>query len=420
MAKKIDASITKSKAVPFRNPVFVTILVAALGYFVDVYDLLIFSIVRVASLKSMGVPEAEMLEKGIFLINTQMAGMLIGGILWGVWGDKKGRISVLLGSIFLYSIANIINGFATNIETYAVLRFLAGVGLAGELGAGITLVTELMPKETRGYGTTVVATVGVAGAILAAIIGDYLPWQQAYWVGGGLGLALLLIRVGVNESGMFHSLKTKKDVKRGDLIQLVASKKRLLKYLQCIVIGLPIWYCIGILVTFSPEFGKAFGFPTPVSAGKAVMYAYIGLVLGDLASGLVSQYWKSRRKVVALFITITGAFILIYLFSGISSAETLYTVCVPLGFGVGYWSVFVTSAAEQFGTNMRATVTTTVPNFVRGAVVPITSLFQYLKAPMGIVNSALVVGMICLLAAYLAVWGLKETFGKDLDFVEGP
>ncbi|MDZ4677459.1 MAG: MFS transporter [Oligoflexia bacterium] len=394
------------------------VIVAALGYFVDVYDLLIFSILRIPSLKALNVPEDQLLSTGVHLLNMQMAGMLLGGIFWGVLGDKRGRLSVLLGSIFLYSIANIANGFVTTIPMYAFLRFIAGVGLAGELGAGITLVSELMPKETRGYGTTIVATVGVAGAVFAAIVGEYLDWKSAYIVGGALGLGLLALRIAVSESGMFHGLKKRTDIKRGDLIALLNSKERAKRYLSCILVGAPIWFVIGVLVTFSPEFGREFGIVEKVSAGRAVMFCYIGLVAGDLASGLLSQMLKSRRKVLFIFITLTGLSIVLFLFTRSQTAQNLYYMCFPLGFAVGYWSVFVSNAAEQFGTNLRATVTTTVPNFVRGAVVPITFGFEYLKAPLGIVYSALAIGVVCLIVAYLSLLPLKESFGKDLDYIE--
>jgi MFS transporter, putative metabolite:H+ symporter len=394
------------------------IVVAALGYFVDVYDLLIFSILRVASLKDLNVPAEELLSTGVYLLNMQMGGMLVGGIIWGILGDKRGRISVLLGSIFLYSIANIANSFAHSVDAYGVWRFIAGLGLAGELGAGITLVAELMPKESRGWGTTVVASVGVGGAVFAAIIGEYVPWRTAYIVGGVLGLALLTLRVAVNESGMFDSIKANAKVKRGDLRQLFSTRERLGRYLSCILVGLPIWYTIGILVTFSPEFGKAFGITETVSAGRAVMITYIGLVMGDFASGALSQVMRSRKKVLAIFIALNALTILYYLFATTKTATGLYAACFPMGFAVGYWAVFVTNAAEQFGTNLRATVTTTVPNFIRGSVVPITFFFEYLKAPLGIVNSALAVGSVCIAIAFFTLWILEEPFGKNLDYVE--
>lgn len=393
------------------------VIVAALGYFVDVYDLLIFSIVRVASLRGIGIPEDQMLDAGLKLLNTQMTGMLVGGILWGVLGDKKGRISVLMGSIFLYSAANILNGFVINLEQYALCRFIAGVGLAGELGAGITLVSELMHKDSRGVGTTLVASIGLCGAILAALIGDKLSWQNAYFVGGGLGMALLFLRVAVRESGLFRVLKSK-NVNRGNLIDLFRSSERLLRYVKCILIGLPIWFVIGILVTFSPEFGRAFGVEGAISAANSVLFAYIGLASGDLSSGLLSQFFRSRRKVLFGFILLTALSIFAFLFGKPHTAQQVYWLCFPLGFAVGYWAVFVTNAAEQFGTNLRATVATSVPNFVRGAVVPITYFFEYFKKDLGIIQSATLVGSLCVVIALLALLTLEESFGKDLNFVE--
>ncbi|WP_026461578.1 MFS transporter [Adhaeribacter aquaticus] len=395
----------------------VPVIVAALGYFVDIYDLLLFSIVRIPSLKFLGVPESELLEQGVRLINMQMAGMLIGGILWGILGDKRGRLSVLFGSILLYSLANIANGLVVTVNQYAILRFIAGVGLAGELGAGITLVSEILPKEIRGYGTSLVASVGVLGAVLAYFVVDLFDWQIAYFIGGGLGLLLLLMRVSVFESGIFKEVK-EKQVSRGNFLQLFTSGKQFSKYLSCILIGLPIWFVIGILVTFSPEFGAAMGVPEPIIAGKAIMFAYIGLSIGDFSSGLLSQLLRSRRKVVLTFILLTSLSIIVYLFVPLQHSGIVYGVCMALGFSIGYWALFVTIAAEQFGTNLRATVATTVPNFVRGSVNIITPMFLALRVQFGVLNGAAIVGGITVIIALLALSQLKETFGKDLNFLE--
>jgi MFS transporter, putative metabolite:H+ symporter len=396
-----------------------SVIVAALGYFVDIYDLVLFSIVRIPSLKDLGVSgQTELLEQGVMLLNMQMIGMLIGGVAWGILGDKRGRLSVLFGSIFLYSIANIMNGFVTTIPMYAFLRLIAGIGLAGELGAGITLVSEVLPKEKRGYGTMVVATIGISGAILAGIVGEYFGWRTAYFIGGGLGLLLLLLRVSVYESGMFTNLKKTQDVTRGNFISLFTNSRRFWKYLKCILIGVPIWYVVGILITFSPEFGLALGVQDTVSAAKAVSFCYLGLVFGDFASGYLSQKFKSRRYIVIAFLLLTAVFVGIYLLSNSLSLDTFYIICGLLGFSGGYWAVFVTIAAEQFGTNIRATVTTTVPNFVRGAVVPLTISFSYLKDGIGLIPGALILGCITLILAIFAILSLDETYAKDLDYME--
>lgn len=393
------------------------LIISALGYFVDIYDLILFSIVRITSLKSLGVAEADLLPDGVLLLNMQMGGMLIGGIIWGILGDKKGRISVLFGSIFLYSAANILNGFVQDIPQYAILRFIAGVGLAGELGAGITLVSEVMPKETRGYGTMIVATIGILGAVVAALVGDYFPWRTAYFIGGGMGIALLIMRIGVYESGMYNAIK-ESNVLKGGFHKLFTNKKHFIKYLNCISIGVPIWFIVGVLITFSPEFAKAFGLKDVISTGKAVMFCYIGLAVGDLLSGALSQFYKSRKKIIGLFILLEAVFIIVYLFFNKFDTTFFYTMCLLLGISGGYWAVFVTNAAEQFGVNIRATVTTTVPNFVRGAVVPATLMFQYLTPVTGIVYSALLVGMVMIIISFISVTRLEETFGKDLNYVE--
>lgn len=393
------------------------VLVSALGYFVDIYDLILFGIVRVASLKSLGVSGDELIGTGVLLLNMQMAGMLIGGIIWGIIGDKKGRISVLFGSILLYSAANFANAFVTSVPAYAVLRFIAGVGLAGELGAAITLVSEVMSKETRGLGTAVVATIGVTGAIFAAFVGETFTWNTAYIIGGVLGFILLIMRMKMFESGMFEGIKNKSVVK-GKFSSLFTSRDRLKRYVNCVLIGLPIWFVVGVLVTFSPEFAKVLGYTEPVQAGRSIMFTYTGLIFGDFISGFLSNYLKSRKKVLAYFISATALFILVYIFLPGKTAAYFYGVCVLLGFSIGYWAVFVTIASEQFGTNLRATVTTTVPNFVRGAVVPLTLAFEFLRSPLGMVYSALIVGFISLTIAYISLYHLSETFGKDLNYLE--
>ena len=412
------ANPTSSVPASPRRQVNIAILVAALGYFVDVYDIVLFSIVRVASLKSFDLNEEQILGDGVFLLNCQMIGMLIGGVIWGIFGDKRGRIQVLFGSILLYSFANILNAFVSTVPQYAMLRFLAGLGLAGEIGAGITLVSELMSKEKRGFGTTIVATVGVSGAVVAGLVGDLFPWRTAYVIGGVMGLALLVLRVSVHESGLFQTLKSEDTVARGDLTLLCSSKERVIRYLSCIVIGMPIWCVVGIVMTFSPEIGQGLGIVGKLTVRDSILWCYVGLTLGDLASGLLSQFWQSRKKAVFLFLGMTFVFSMIILNLRGQSTTAFYATCVPLGFFVGYWAVFVTTAAEQFGTNLRATVATTVPNFVRGSTVLMTLLFKSLKDSVGVVESA---GIVCFLTcafAALALWHMRETYGSDLNFVE--
>ncbi len=394
----------------------IPVIVAALGYFVDIYDLLLFSIVRIPSLRSMGVADSEMLVQGEYLIRSQMIGLLLGGILWGIMGDKRGRLSVLFGSILLYSLANIANGFVTTVDQYALLRFIAGIGLAGELGAGITLVSESLPTKLRGYGTTLVATVGLMGAVLANYVAKTFDWQMAYFIGGGLGLILLVTRISVFESGIFLKVK-EQGIVRGNFFQLFNQWDRFKKFVGCILIGLPIWFVIGILITFSPEFAKAMSI-TGVVAGDAVMYSYIGLAAGDLLSGFVSQAIRSRKKTVFVFILLTLIFIITYLYWPFETASGFYIGCFFLGFGVGYWALFVTIAAEQFGTNLRSTVATTVPNFIRGSVVPLTFMFGYLREHVNILQAALIVGLFTIIIAFWALRLIDETFSRDLNYVE--
>lgn len=394
------------------------VIVAALGYFVDIYDLVLFSIVRVPSLKALGLEGQELIDNGVFLLNMQMIGMLLGGILWGWLGDRKGRLKIMFGSILMYSLANIANGFATSLEVYAVLRFVAGVGLAGELGAGITLVSEILHTKVRGYGTMLVASIGVTGAILANYVATHFEWHNAFFIGGGLGLLLLAARFKVAESGMFSAMESKQTPGRGNMLALFTERGRFFRYLNSIMIGVPIWFVVGVLITFSPEFAVELGITGPVSAGNAVMYCYLGLVLGDLSSGLLSQLLRSRKLAIFLFLLLTLGAIALYFLQVGKTPAYFYMVSGLLGFTSGYWAVFVTVAAEQFGTNLRATVATTVPNFVRGMVVPITLLFQYSRGMFGMEGGALLVGAICMGAAFLSLWALEETFHKDLDYFE--
>lgn len=396
----------------------IPVIVAALGYFVDIYDLVLFSIVRVPSLQALGFSGTTLVDNGVFLLNMQMIGMLLGGIIWGILGDRKGRLTIMFGSIFLYSVANLMNGMVDSIGAYAALRFIAGIGLAGELGAGITLVSEILPTAIRGYGTMVVASVGVSGAILANLVAKSFEWRSAFVIGGILGFGLLLLRFGVVESGMFNSMRHQEGVTKGNFLSLFTSLDRFKRFANAILIGLPAWFVVGVLITFSPEFAKLLAVTGPVSAGNAVMYCYLGLVAGDISSGVLSQVLQSRKKAVFYFLILTIAAVSLYFTATGISPNSFYAICVFLGFAIGYWAVFVTIAAEQFGTNLRATVATSVPNFVRGMTVPITMLFLYARNSIGLELGAIVVGALTLAISLLALWNLEETFHKDLDYVE--
>ena len=398
------------------NPFNIVVIVAALGYFVDIYDLILFSIVRLPSLRAIGVAESELKNAGIYLSNMQMLGMMLGGIVWGILGDKKGRLSTLFLTILLYSIANIANGFAVNLDQYAWLRLIAGFGLAGELGVGITLVSEVMTKETRVLGTSIVAGVGVTGAVLAYFVAEW-GWRQAFWTGGVLGLCLLVLRVYVHESGMFDKLK-ESSTKRGNFISLFSDRKKFFKYLCCIFVGIPIWFAIGILITFSKEFGEALGITGPVVPGKSVMFHYIGAAIGSILIGYLSQRLASRKKALIIAIIGMGIMCCFYFSTTGMVPGMFYLIVLILGIAMGYWAMFVTVASEQFGTNIRATVTTTVPNFVRGTTVVMTIWWKSMSDGMGIVKSAMIIGAIVIPLAILAVIALKETHGKDLDYFE--
>lgn len=402
-----------------KKEVWLTVAVASLGYFVDIYDLQLFNMVSKASIRGIGITDptlVEALDYQLFL--WQMAGMLVGGLLWGIMGDRIGRKSVLFGSILLYSLANIINAFITTPEQYALVRFFAGLGLAGELGAAITLVSELLSKETRGYGTMIIVGAGALGAAVGAQVAKQLVWQWSYIVGGILGLLLLFLRFSTFESGMFEEVKKNKNISKGNFFMLFQTKDRLLKYFFCILVGLPIWYTIGILIKFSEKFAVLTHVTGKVVVLDAVMYCYIGLSLGDLLAGWLSQLFKSRKKIIIVYLIATTIMTFIFLFVPNLSPFLFQLLCFMVGCCAGYWGLFATVAGEQFGTNIRATVATTVPNFVRGAVIPITLSYKALEATQGTIQSALIVGVVCLSLAIAATLFLEETFGKDLNYIE--
>lgn len=397
----------------------VPVIVAALGYFVDIYDLLLFSITRIESLRSFGLTPEQITARGEGILMWQMAGLLIGGIIWGIMGDKKGRLSVLFGSIILYSLANIANGFVQTTEQFKLVRFIAGLGLAGELGAGITLVAELIRKEKRGIATSLVAGLGLTGAVVAYFMKQHFDWRTCYFIGGGLGLLLLLLRISVFESGMFHEVK-KMEVQRGNFLMLFNTKERLRKYILSILIGLPTWFVIGVLVSFSSEFGKWMGIKEKIDPGKAIMYAYAAIAIGDILIGFVSQWLKSRKKALYIFYSITAVFMLLFFtvqWNG--TAENMYWICAGLGFGTGFWAIFVTMGAEQFGTNLRATATTTIPNMVRGMLtILILPLFKGLRLVVDYYTAGWIAAIIIMLVTVVSAIFLEETFNKDLNFVE--
>lgn len=396
----------------------VVVLVAALGYFVDIYDLLLFNIVRVDSLTDLGLNAAQIKSAGEFIISTQMIGLLIGGIIWGVLGDKKGRLSVLFGSIILYSIANIVNGFVQTPNQYALVRFVAGLGLAGELGAGITLVSELVSKEKRGLSTSLVAGIGLTGAVVAYFISLKFHWRTCYFIGGGLGFCLLLLRVSVFESGMYNAVKEMK-IAKGNFLMFFNKRSRFKKYLLAILIGLPTWYVIGILIAFSNNFGEQFGISEKVLPKKATMFAYVGIAMGDVLVGLLSHWLKSRKKALFIFFLFTVISISFYFMqNGKGGASVMYLICAAMGFSTGFWAIFVTMAAEQFGTNLRASAATTIPNMVRGSLPLMLLLFNGFQNFTTYINAAIWVGIIVMAVSITAAYFTKETFGKDLNFIE--
>jgi MFS family permease len=395
------------------------LVVASLGYFVDIYDLILFNFVKKASLIEIGVSDSDFKAAEMSLMNWQMLGMLIGGIIWGVLGDKIGRLKVLFGSIIIYSLANIANAHVQDLTQYSVIRFIAGFGLAGELGAGITLISEVMSKEKRGYGTMIIVTFGALGAVAGYFISSLFSWQTCYYIGGGMGLALLALRVGTLESSLFNKAKEKPS-NQGNFFFLFQNKERAKRFLYCILMGLPVWFVVGILISLSESrFVQGIGLPKGIHIADATLYCYIGLSVGDLGSGLLSQYWKSRKKVIFTYLMACSLMTLVYLFiAPYGSVGFFYFICFLLGTSTGYWALFASVSAEQFGTNLRATVATSVPNFVRGALIPLSFLFIGFESSLGVLTSACIVGILSIGLAFWATYKLKETFARDLDFIE--
>lgn len=401
-----------------KQRISLTILVAALGYFVDLFDMQLFAILRVSSLKDLGLTGSDITTTGAALLNWQMGGMLLGSILWGVLGDRVGRVYVLFGTILLYSAGNLANAFVTTIPAYAAARFFTGLGLAGELGAGATLISELMPAKTRGYATSLMIAVGCMGPIAAAYVSDAFDWRTTYIGGGVLGLVLLVLRLSVVESGMFTATSAKAGIARGHFLKLFAKRDRFVRYLCCILVALPIWYLVGSIVLFSPEVGKALGTDTPIKVSTSAVSYSIGLVLGGFISGLLSQIFKSRRKVMGAFLVGLLASCFFLLADQGITAPRFYVIVMAAGFFIGYWSVFMAATAEQFGTNLRATATTTASNFVRASLIYNTFFITSLTPLIGFLPSMRAVGALSFVLAFLALWRMPETFGRDLDFLE--
>jgi MFS family permease len=397
------------------------VFVAALGYFVDVYDLLLFTIVRQPSVMAVGANAESIIVDSAHIINWQMSGLLIGGILWGVIGDKKGRLKVLFGSIMLYSFANILTSFVQSVDQYAYCRFIGGIGLAGELGAGITLVSEMLPKNKRGIGTSMVAGIGLFGAVFAYFTFQYTKdWRLCYQIGGVLGVFLLILRIRVAESFMFESAKLANIVK-GNFLQFFTNKKRFSKYIKAILIGLPTWFVIGVLVNYSNKFATGLYGVNLIDSGRSVMFAYIGIAIGDLVIGSVSQYFKSRKKALLVFYSLNMLAMVLFFSVFNQNDQRMYAICGLLGFSTGYWAIFNQMAAEQFGTNLRATAATTIPNMVRGALPLINFLFlDILQKKLGwtIVQSGILTGVIIMSITLVAFVYTEETYHKDLDYLE--
>jgi putative MFS transporter len=395
----------------------IIVCIAALGYFVDVFDLVLFSVVRTQSLQDLGLSGDALLADGVRLLNAQMFGMLLGGILWGIIGDRVGRIQTLFGSILLYSVANIANGYVTTVEQYYILRFITGLGLAGEVGGAITLVSEVLSKERRGLGTALVATAGAFGAVVASYSATILSWRSMYIIGGVMGLVLLVLRVAIAESTVFESIKRDRTVSKGNLMLLLSNRERLGRFLALIAIGVPFMFTWGLMATFSPEIALA-TIGIKISSALPISLFAIGITLGDILCGVFSQYLKSRKQAMGIFLAAQTVCMFGVLHLN-GNSETIFTMWFfPLGLFGGLWAVLLTTASEQFGTNIRATVTSTVPNFVRGCTVPLSFAFLSCNEALNILSAVHIVGALSVVAALIGLKVIRESFGISLNYIE--
>ena len=393
------------------------VIIAALGYFVDVFDLVLFNIVRTQSLQDLGLSGDRILAVGVQLLNAQMFGMLLGGILWGIIGDKIGRIQTLFGSILLYSVSNIANGFISSVEAYEVLRFITGIGLAGEIGGAITLVSEVLSKERRGIGTALVATAGAFGAVVASYSATLVSWRSMYIIGGVMGLILLALRMSAAESFVFESIKRDNQVSKGSLLLLLGNRERVTRLLALIAIGVPFMFAWAFVATFSPELAEA-SIGKRISSALPISYFAIGITIGDIVCGLFSQLLKSRKKALGIFLISQFLCVLGALHAN-GGSETLFTLWFfPMGVFSGLWAVLITTASEQYGTNLRSTVSSIVPNFVRGCTVLLSISFLSCKEAFGTISAVQIVSFGSFLLAIIGLKAIRESFGVPLTFIE--
>ena len=405
----------KNQTWNFTKQEILTVLVVALGYFIDAYDLLIFSAVRKVSLMDLGVAETDTLNIGISLLNFQLIGLMIGGVLWGILADKFGRKTILFSSILIYSISNIANSYISSVDMYYWLRFIAGIGLAGELGVGISLITENIAKERRTVSTTVVSFFGMLGAATGGWLGSVFHWQTCFLIGGFAGFLLLLLRLNVEESHMYLGIKDSK-VKKGNILLILKNPKSLITYFFCTLAGSSSFLFIGMFIQSTPEFGKIFNIS--VTAGVALVWYYVGASISEVIAGILSKLLKERKAPIYIFYAISLLAIVIFCVHTPSSPRIYYIHCSLLGFGLGWWSMLITLSAELFGVNTRATAATSIPTFARAWNIPFTSVFKNNIPKLGILNSAFAVGVIVIALAIISATTIKETFENEANFIE--
>lgn len=402
------------------------ILVASLGYFVDAYDLIIASVVRSSAIVELGLAQVgtpEHTKYAQLFEYVQSAGILLGGIIFGVYSDKKGRKKALYYSIAIYSIANILNGLLSASvpfvgTVYCILRFICGFALAAELSIGIVMISETMKAKHRGYGTMIVVSFGILGAVLAAVLFEFIGihWQTLYLIGGIAGVLLLIFRFSVKETNPFLDLENQES-ERGSWV-MIFKNRRLLKILfNAILLGFPIYFFISIPIKFATDYGKELGLT--IKGTIPIIVFYIAMSVSDIIANYLCQLFENRKKVLYFYLGLcTISVFLLHFYPPTTPEQYFYLFSPLMGFASGYWALLITFTNEQIGTNIRSTYTTAVPNVVRSLFIPIQLLLTVLQPTFGTSTSVFYIGVLAVILALLGLYSLKETWGKNLKFID--
>jgi MFS transporter, putative metabolite:H+ symporter len=390
---------------------FSSLFLIGCGYFIDIFDLVLFSTLRISSFEELKITDPTYWT--VVFFNLQMTGILVGGIFWGKMADIKGRSWSFMGTILVFSIANIINGLTSSLTVYGICRFIAGFGLAGEMGSGIALICEKVPDEKRSLYLGFVSSLGCIGAVLSGWLGDIVYWRYLFIGSGFAGILLTLLRKNLLEPDLFRKTATL-NIPRGQWKTLFQSPPDLIRFILLIFLGIPMWYIIGILWSFSTEMTSTIGLNI-FTSGQAILWGYVGVWMGDMLMPFVSQFLKSRIFTIqiCLIMMLLGV---IYLFQfQPHSLLSFQLTHIFLGFTIGYWAVYATLCGESFGTNIRALTSTSLPSLIRFSSIPMMIIYQYGRDENEL-NIALGMGLTVLCISMITTYFIKDTFQKDIDF----